>query len=290
VKYCFIKELVEVYPVRLLCHVMQVSHSGYYAWRKRPAKLISADELRLYRRMKELFAESRGSLGSRMLLKQLRKEGFKVGRYRVRRLMKQLNLVVTQRRAYKVTTVRKHSHRVADNLVDQQFNPEAANQVWAGDITYLRTHEGWLYLAIVMDLHARRIVGWAMDKRMSVDLIKRAMTMAITLRKPQRGLLFHSDRGSQYTSKRFSKLLKKHGILPSMSGKGACWDNAVVERFFGSLKNEWLLKIYHLTREAMKQDVQHYIRYYNQTRLHTANGDLSPIDFELSLLKVSGFV
>jgi putative transposase len=267
---------------------MKVSHSAYYAWRKRPAKVISAKKLHLYRRMKELFADSRGSLGSRMLLKQLRKEGFSLGRYRVRRLMKQLKLIVTQRRAYKVTTVRKHSHRVADNLVDQHVNPEAANQVWAGDITYLRTHEGWLYLAIVMDLHARRIVGWAMDKRMTVDLIKRAITMAITLRKPKRGLIFHSHRGSQYTCKRFSKLLKKHGISPSMSGKGACSDNVVGERFFGSLKNESLLKIYHLTREAMKQDVQHYIRYYNQTRLHSANGDLSPIDFELSLLKVSG--
>jgi putative transposase len=147
------------YSVRVLCQFMKVSHSAYYAWRKRPAKVISAEELHLYRRMKELFADSRGSLGSRMLLKQLRKEGFSLGRYRVRRLMKQLKLIVTQRRTYKVTTVRKHSHRVADNLVDQHFNPEAANQVWAGDITYLRTHEGGLYLAIVMDLHSRRIVG-----------------------------------------------------------------------------------------------------------------------------------
>ena len=287
-KYRFIKDLVTTYPVRLLCRVMHVSHSAYYAWCQRPAKVISADELHLYRRMKELFSESRGSLGSRMMLKQLRKEGFKLGRYRVRGLMKRLKLMVTQRRAYKITTVRKHNHGVADNLVNQDFNPKAANQVWAGDITYLRTHEGWLYLAIVMDLHSRRIIGWAMDKVMTVDLVKRAMHMAITLRKPERGLVFHSDRGSQYTSKRFGKLLKKHGIQASMSGKGACWDNAVVERFFGSLKNEWLLKIYHLTREAMKQDVQHYIRYYNQTRLHSANGDLSPIDFEQPLLNVSG--
>jgi len=203
--------------------------------------------------------------------------------------MKRLKLMVTQRRAYKITTVRKHTHSVADNLVNQDFNPKAANQVWAGDITYLRTHEGWLYLAIVMDLHSRRIIGWAMDKVMTVELVKRAIQMAITLRKPERGLIFHSDRGSQYTSKRFGKLLKKHDIKASMSGKGACWDNAVVERFFGSLKNEWLLKIYHLTREAMKHDVQHYIRYYNQTRLHSTNGDLSPIDFELSLSNVSGW-
>ena len=138
------------YPVRLLCRVMKVSRSAYYAWCKRLAKVISTDELHLYRRMKELFAESRGSLGSRMLLKQLRKEGFKLGRYRLRCLMKRLKLTVMQRRTYKVTSVRKHSHRVADNLVNQDFNPKATNQVWAGDITYLRTHEGWLYLAIVM--------------------------------------------------------------------------------------------------------------------------------------------
>ncbi len=288
-KYRFINDLVITYPVRLLCRVMQVSHSAYYAWCQRPAKVISADELHLYRRMKELFADSRGSLGSRMMLKQLRKEGFCLGRYRVRSLMKRLKLHVIQRCAYKVTTVRKHSHRVADNLVNQDFNPKAANQVWAGDITYLRTHEGWLYLAIVMDLYSRRIIGWAMDKYISADLVERAMQMAITLRKPERGLIFHSDRGSQYTSQQFQKRLKKHGMKASMSGKGACWDNAVVERFFGSLKNEWLFNIYHLTRESMKQDVQHYIRYYNQTRLHSANGDLSPIDFELSLSKVSGW-
>jgi putative transposase len=202
--------------------------------------------------------------------------------------MKQLKLMVTPRRAYQVTTVRKHSHRVADNLVDQHVNSEAANQVWAGDITYLRTHEGWLYLVIVMDLHARRIVGWAMDKRLTVDLIKRAITMAITLRKPKRGLIFHSDRGAQYTCKRFSKRFKKHGISPSMrSGKGALLGQCGGRAFFGSLNNEWLLKIYHLTREAMKQHIQHDIRYYNQTRLHTANGDLAPINLLLSLLKVS---
>ena len=220
---------------------MKVSHSAYYAWRNRPAKVICVDELHLYHRMKALFAESRDSLGSRTMLKQLRKEGFKLGRYRVRGLMKWLKLTVIQRRAYKVTTVRKHAHRMADNLVNQHFNPMTANQVWAGDITYLRTHEGWLYLAIVMDLYSRRIIGWAMDKTMSTNLIKRALIMAITLRKPQRGLIFHSDRGSQYTSEGFSALLKQHGLLASMSGKGACWDNAVVERFFGSLKNEWLL-------------------------------------------------
>ena len=194
--------------------------------------------------------------------------------------MKKLGLVVTQRQAYKVTTKRKHSDSVADNLLEQRFNPEQPNQVWAGDVTYLRTHQGWMYLAIVMDLHSRRIVGWAISKRMTVSLVERALQMAITLRKPKKGMLFHSDRGSQYTSKQYQKLLKKHGIIASMSSVGACLDNAVVERFFGSLKHEWLLNVTHLTRESMKQDVEEYIRYYNHERLHTTLGDLTPINYE----------
>lgn len=268
---------------------MQVSRSAYYDWLVRPAQLITADELHLYRRIKQLFQASRESLGSREMVKKLRKEGFIIGRYRVRTLMKRLGLVVVQRQAYKVTTRRKHSDQVADNLINQDFNPKKPNQVWAGDVTYLRTHEGWMYLAIVMDLYSRRIVGWAIDKRMTVDLVSRAMQMAINLRAPGKGLIFHSDRGSQYTSKAFRRLLKRRHINASMSGVGACWDNAVVERFFGSLKNEWLLKVYHLTRQTMKQDVEEYIRYYNRDRLHTANGDLSPIEFEVSQIKVSGW-
>lgn len=268
---------------------MQVSHAAYYDWLKRPAQVISEGELRLYRRMKQLFSASRGSLGSRGMVKKLCKEGFQIGRHRVRMLMKRLKLKVIQRQAYKVTTQRKQADKVADNLLNQDFNPENPNQVWAGDVTYLRTHEGWMYLAIVMDLYSRKIIGWAMSKRMTVDLVERAMQMAITLRAPKEdGLIFHSDRGSQYTSKRFGKLLKTHCIQASMSGVGACWDNAVVERFFGSLKNEWLLKVYHLTRQGMKQDVDHYIRYYNGDRLHSANGDLSPVEFEMSQIKVSG--
>ena len=266
---------------------MNVSRSGFYAWRNRPAKVISESELMLYRRTKALFKESRQSLGSRQLMKKLRKEGFEVGRDKVTRLMDKLGLKVKQRIAYKVTTMRKHSHSVADNIVDQQFNPNQANQIWAGDVTYLRTGQGWMYLAVVMDLYSRRIIGWSIHKRMTVDLVERAMQMALNLRGPTKRLIFHSDRGSQYTSHRFQQMLKNNDIVASMSGRGACWDNAVVERFFGSLKNEWLLNIYHLTRHGMKEDVEAYIRYYNQIRLHTSNGDCSPIEFEQSTINVS---
>ena len=208
----------------MLCRVMRVSRSAYYAWVNRPAKIISESELMLYRRTKELFKQSRGSLGSRQLMKNLRKEGFTVGRYKVRSIMKRLKLKVKQRAAYKVTTMRKHSDSVVENIVDQQLNPEKDNVLWAGDVTYLRTGEGWSYLAIVMDLYSRRIVGWAVQKRMTVDLVERAMQMALNLRKPSKELVFHSDRGSQYTSRHFQNLLTRNKVTPSMSGRGACWD------------------------------------------------------------------
>ena len=268
---------------------MQVSTSAYYAWKKRPGQLISADVLHLHRTMKVLFKQSRESLGSREMMKKLREEGIQIGRYRVRNLMKKLSLKVTQRIAYKVTTKRNQRDEVADNLLNQNFNPVATNQVWAGDITYLKTGEGWMYLAIVMDLYSRRIVGWAISKRMTTDLICKAMIMAYNLRQPRKGLVFHSDRGSQYTSKRYRKLLAGYGVRASMGDVGTCYDNAVVERFFGSLKHDWIFKIAQPTREHMKKDVAAYMRYYNLERLHTTNGDQSPINYENSLKKVSGW-
>ncbi len=277
------------YPIVVICRVMQVSTSAYYDWSKRPGKLISADALHLYRRMKALFERSRDSLGSREMMKKLREEGFEIGRYRVRSSMAKLNLIVRQRVAYKVTTKRNHRDAVALNLLNQNFNPVAPNQVWAGDITYLKTGEGWMYLAIVMDLYSRRIVGWYVSKRMTTDLICKAMMMAYNLRKPPAGLVFHSDRGSQYTSKRYQKLLANYSLRSSMGDVGACWDNAVVERFFGSLKHDWIFKIAQPTREHMKKDVAAYMRYYNLERLHTTNGDQSPINYENSLKKVSGW-
>lgn len=268
---------------------MRVSKSAYYDWVKRPGEVISAEVLALYRRMKELFAASRESLGSREMMKKLRKEGYEIGRYKVRKLMKKLKLVVKQRTTYKVTTQRKHTDAVADNLLNQNFNPMAPNEVWAGDVTYLNTGEGWMYLAIVMDLYSRRIVGWHIDKRMTSDLVEKALIKAYNLRQPPKGLVFHSDRGSQYTSSRYRKLLKSYGMRASMGDVGACWDNAVVERFFGSLKHDWLFKVHQPTREHMKRDVTAYMRYYNLERLHTANEDMSPIEYENMLRKVSGW-
>ncbi|MDT3297780.1 IS3 family transposase, partial [Shewanella sp. SP2S2-6] len=233
------------------------------------------------------FKQSRGSLGNREMVKKLRKEGYQVGRYFVRKIMHRLRLKAAQRRAYKVTTQRKHSDAVADNLLNMNFNPVSANQVWASDVTYLKTGEDWMYLAVVMDLYSRRIVGWHIDQRMTTDLISKALIKTYNLRQPARGLVFHSDRGSQYTSKQFGRLLSSYGIRSSMDDVGACWDNAVVERFFGSLKNDWIFKVNQPTMEFMKQNVSAYMKYYNLERLHSANDNLSPVEFENSQVKVS---
>ena len=266
---------------------MVVSRSAFYVYCKRPVKVISTQTLALYRKAKWLFEQSRCSLGSRELMKRLCEEGFEISRYLTRKLMKKLGLYVTQRLAYKVTTKRKHSHAVANDLLNRNFNPTGINQVWAGDITYLKTKEGWLYLAIVMDLYSRRIVGWHIDKRMCADLISKAMIKAYNLRQPPTGLVFHSDRGSQYTSKHYRRLLSSYGIRASMGSVGACWDNAVVERFFGSLKHDWILKVVQPTRTHMKNDVHAYIKYYNLHRLHSSNNDMSPVNYERSVMNVS---
>ncbi len=245
--------------------------------------MISADTLHLYRRVKVLFEQSRCSLGNREMVKKLRAEGYKIGRYKTRKIMVKLGLKVTQRVAYKVTTKRKHSDSVADNLVNMDFNISAPNKVWAGDVTYLKTGEGWMYLTIVMDLYSRRIVGWHISKRMTTNLVATALTKAFWLRKSGKGLIFHSDRGSQYTSKQMRKLLRRYRMCASMGDVGACWDNAVVERFFGSLKHDWIFKQHQPTREHMENDVAAFMKYYNLERLHSANNDMSPINYENSL-------
>lgn len=239
--------------------------------------------------MRELFKASRGSLGSRTLAKNLRHEGFDVGRTRVRKLMKKLGLVVKQKRKFKVTTDSKHRHPIADNVLNRAFNPELPNQAWATDITFIWTQEGWVYLAVVIDLHARRVVGWAMGKRMHKALVIRALLMAINLRKPPPGLIHHSDRGSQYASREYQKLLKQHGMICSMSRKGNCWDNAPVERFFSSLKREWIVDRIYRTRQEAIADVREYVAiYYNAKRLHSTLGYRTPVDYENSLTFVSG--
>ena len=288
-KYGFIREHAGSYPVNLLCQMLGVQRSAYYDWRDRPCKVIGPEEMALRRRMKALFVASRESLGSRTMMKNLRAEGFEIGRERTRTLMKALNLKVKAKRKYKVTTDSKHHFPVADNILNRHFSPQAPNQVWGTDITYLWTREGWIYLAVVIDLYSRRVIGWAMDKRMNKALVIRALMMAVNLRKPPPGLIHHSDRGSQYASHAYQKLLEQHGMIPSMSRKGNCWDNAPVERFFSSLKREWTGDQLYKTRKKAIADVREYVAvYYNSRRLHSTLGYKTPMNYEYTLNKVSG--
>lgn len=276
------------YPVRALCRLLRVTKSAYYDWRQRGAQVTSAEEFALCSCMKALFAQSRGSLGSRGLVKQLHRHGFAVGRYRVRRRMKQLGLAVKHKRKYRVTTQSKHDGPVADNVLNREFNPDKLNQTWVSDITYVWTVQGWLYLAVVMDLYSRRIVGWCMDRTMTQALVIRALMMAVNLRRPPAGLLHHSDRGSQYASAAYQTLLTQHGMTASMSRPGNCWDNAVMERFFKSYKEEWIGDQVYDTREDAVTDMQAYMKYYDNVRLHSTLGYRTPREYENMLNGVSG--
>ena len=288
-KYEFIRDHAGRWPVVQLCRLLGVQRSTYYDWRDQPGKVIPPAELALRRRMKELFMASRGSLGSRTMMRNVRKEGFEIGRDRTRRLMKAMNLTVRQKRKYKVTTDSKHQLPVAENVLNRQFSPPAPNQAWGTDITYLWTQQGWIYLAVVIDLYARRVVGWSMDRHMTKALVIRALMMAINLRKPPRGLIHHSDRGSQYASHAYQALLKQHGMICSMSRNGNCWDNSPVERFFSSLKREWTGDRLYKTRHQAIADVREYVAvYYNAKRLHSTLGYKTPMDYEKTLNKVSG--
>lgn len=285
-KFKAIAEWAVNYAIVDLCSALRVSSGAYYRWRRKPAKIIGEGELLLYREAKRFFNQTRSGIGYVKLCRALNKSGFIIGETKTKTVMRKLNLVCSQRKPYKSTTNSHHNNAISANLLDQAFNPEKVNQVWSTDITYLPTQQGWVYLAIVMDLHSRKIVGWAMNRRMTTALILRALQHAHALRKPPRGLLHHSDRGSQYTSRAYRNQLSAYGMRSSMSGKGNCYDNAVVERFFGSLKYEWLANVIHLTREGIINDVNQYIRYYNGVRLHSTLGYISPNEYENSQINV----
>ena len=258
-KYAFIMDLSGQFPLRLLFQMLDVKKSSYYDWKAKSAKLISLPEFQLHQRMKALFTESRDSLGSRRMVRRLHVEGYAIGRYRVRKLMNKLGLIVKPKRKYKVTTDSNHQLPVAENILNREFYPEQANQVWASDITYIWTQEGWLYLAVVIDLYSRRVIGWSLDKRMTQSLVIRALMMAIGLRNPPKGLIHHSDRGSQYAAKKYQQLLAQHNMTSSMSRKGNCWDNSPVERFFKSLKGEWIGDTLYQTRADAIVDLRQYL-------------------------------
>ena len=238
-------------------------------------------DFELISKVRQINRETRRSYGSRRTSKRLRSQGHDVGRYRARSLMKKAGVSVKHRKKFKITTDSRHNLPVAPNLLNRNFQVDRPDAVWCSDISYLWTMEGWLYLAVVIDLYSRKIVGWAISSRMKASLATEALLMAYWRRKPGKGLIHHSDRGTQYAGKDYQKLLNAYGMICSMSRKGDCWDNAVAESFFHSLKTEWTSEIIYRTRNDGRSDVILYIEmFYNSNRLHSYLGYKNPNDFE----------
>jgi putative transposase len=265
-----------------MCRVLDVSRSGYYAWRRRGESFRAKANRGLVERIRAVHTRSRQTYGSPRVHVDLREEGIVCGRHRVARLMRTGRIQGLRRRHPKRATGTTHGRLGAENLLGQQFYVKRPNQVWAGDITTLWTGSGWLYLAVVMDLYSRSIIGWAMSNRMTEQIAMDALTMALERRRPSEGLLHHSDQGSQYASERFQRLLTEHGIRCSMSRKGNCYDNACVESFFSTLKTELTRRHRYATREEARAEIFEYIEaFYNRQRRHSTLGYKAPAEYEL---------
>ena len=285
-RFAFIHEHRECWPVRLLCKVLAVSVSGYYDWRHHKPTPRARRRAELAQRVREIHQTHRRCYGSPRIFAQLKFDGQKVSRKTVASIMQEQQLQgKSPRRRSPRTTDSNHTSPIAANVMERDFTATAVNRKWVADITYIPTEEGWLYLAVVLDCFSRRIVGWATGDHMRSDLVESAMRSAIDSRKPcsrgseGRGLIHHSDRGSQYASEAYQQLLRRHGVVCSMSRKGNCWDNAMAESFFGTLKAE--LQEQPLTRQAMQSALFEYIEvFYNRQRLHSALGYQSPAAYE----------
>lgn len=264
-----------------LCRVLQVSRSGFYTWKGRePCKRTQEDD-RLLGKIRAFFTQSDQTYGSPRICRDLREMGFSCGRNRVARLMRQAGMRATVAPRFVVTTDSNHTLPVAENLLSQDFGAEGANVKWASDITYVWTKEGWLYLSVVLDLFSRRVVGWSMQQSLERSLVVQALESAICQRHPEAGLVHHSDRGSQYASGDFQALLRTQGIVCSMSRRGNCYDNAMVESFFGTLKQELVNRRSFASREEARQAIFKYIEvWYNRNRRHSSLGYVSPVAFE----------
>jgi len=274
--------------VSLSCEVLGVSTSGYHEYRRRlasaprPGGRIGNDALLVH--IRAVHAESRSEYGWPRVWKQLLAQGIRVGKERVQKLMKQHDIKARGKRKFKATTDSNHSLPVAPNLLERNFTPAAPNTVWTSDITYIATDEGWLYLAVILDLFNREVVGWSMRPHMRQELVVDALRMAWFRRRPAPGLIMHSDRGSQYCGKDFTRALKSYGMKASMSRKGDCWDNAPTESFWGSMKVGRLHGMTFPTRRAGMDEIIDWMTYYNHRRLHSTLGYLSPMQFERAWL------
>ena len=285
-RYKFIKEHQDLYEIGLMCRLLEVSSSGYYGWRRRAVSQRKIANQKLFKDIYRIYHENRQVYGSVRIWKSLQKEGIACGRDRVAKLMKANDLTPKKRKRRMVTTKSDPSKKPAPNLLEQNFEAEAPNQKWTSDITYIPTREGWLYLVIILDLFSRKVVGWAMNKTMTAKLVCDAFQMAVVRRRPGPGLIHHSDRGSQYTSIDFQKLIDDSKALPSMSGKGNCLDNAASESLFGTLKTELVPEDGYPSHLVGKTDIFHYLEgFYNRKRLHSSLGYVSPDEFEANYWK-----
>jgi transposase InsO family protein len=285
--YRFIQHYQDEYPIRVMCRVLSVAVSGYYRWCQRPQSPRAQQDQQLLSQITRIHQQNQQRYGSPKIEQALRQQGICCGRNRVMRLMRQAGLASKRKRGFKRTTQANAQHRYAPNHLQQRFVASAPNQVWLSDVTCIATREGWLYVAVVLDLFSRRIVGWAMDDHMTDELTGRALRMALRRRQPHaHHLLHHSDRGSHYTSTDYQQLLADHAIRVSMSSTGNCYDNAPMESFFAQLKLEEVFHHRYLSRQAAKSSIFAYIEgFYNTHRLHSALDYRSPAQFEAALLQ-----
>jgi len=274
------------YPIPALCRLFQVSAGGYFDWQIRPESSRSHEEGRLEAEIKAAHQRTRGVYGPERLQEDLADHNVRVGVHRIKRIRKKLGIRCKQAKKFKVTTDSRHKLPVADNLLAQEFEAEKPNLTWVSDITYIHTDEGWLYLAGIKDLFDGNLVGYSMSSRMTQDLVNVALFRAVSARRPEKGLILHSDRGSQYCSRSYSKLLKQFKVTPSMSRKGNCYDNAPMESFWGILKNELIYHRRYATREEAIREITEYIEvFYNRLRKQKRLGYLSPVAFERQYYK-----
>ncbi|MGI2106527.1 MULTISPECIES: IS3 family transposase [unclassified Shewanella] len=282
IKYAFIAQNKKIWPVILMCHVLGVKNNNYYSYQKRKSQApVDTEHQEMLQWVKNIAEFSDNTYGQRRIRKALNSLDYPVGRKKTAQLMKEANVWVRYKKKYKATTNSDHKKPIYDNELKQDFDVQRANQAWVQDITYIWTSEGWLYLAVVIDLYSRKVVGWSMGSRMKAQLVCDALTMAIWQRKPKAGLIIHSDQGVQYASHQYRRILRLHKFVGSMSKKGCCWDNAVVESFFGSLKQERVHWRNYRTRYAAQQDVLNYITmWYNSQRMHSYLNYQSPNEFE----------
>ena len=280
-RFRFIEQEKANFSICRMCEVLRVSESGYYAWVSRPASQRQRDDMVYLAHIRAEHARNYRAYGRKRMTDELRDQGIVIGERRVGRLMRDNDIRIVRTHKFKRTTNSNHNHNIASNLLDGDFQATGPNQKWAGDISYLWTAEGWLYLAVIIDLFSRRVIGWAISDRLKRDLPIEALKRAIALRQPPPGVIHHSDRGSQYCSNDYRKLLKDHGFLASMSGKGNCYHNAAVETFFKSLKAELIWREQYETREQAQNALFHYINgFYNPRRRHSYLGSISPVKYE----------